>query len=248
MSYALPPRPDPLTGEPRPPRAPVEASHDEGFPEIDPRRRPTKLPPGEGPMLEWYRVTNRYALALGALAAVFVFVGGFLVDGDFDFQWVTSPWGLLVPGLPLAAAGLLYWHFRTQWVAAGAEWVANPTGWVQVYELTEVHTLIEVVKVRLCLTDTAGHKMDAQLDLLQHNRDLWDLVYNGILHSIRERDVTVDRTARMLLQLHGPLLQREVLDRRDEEKPTRAELRPGRGRHFRAGRPRSWLSFARKSS
>jgi len=196
-------------------------------------------------MLEWYRPTHRYALYSGVFGiAWIVFVilfQGFITSGDFT--WLARPahpgWLVVAAALPLVLGGLLYWSFNREFVAAGAEWVAHQTGWVRVYDLTEVRIRGGYAKVYLCLTDAAGRKMDPSLTVLQHNRDLWDLVYNGILHSIRERDVVVDSLARTVLQLHGPLIVRDVLERQyrgDDEGDVAPKTRPNRGRRYRRGR------------
>lgn len=234
---ALPPRPDPTTGEPRPPRAPVEADDGSGAGETNPGRRPTKLPAGQGPMLEWYRYNNRLTLVGGALGVLIVFTP-LLLDGDGPGLLATS-WGIGASvGIALLTGLILYFGNRSRWVAAGANWVASNTGWVDVYELTEIKTRVDVGVLKLCLTDAAERKMDTTLSFLQENRRLWDLVYNGMLHSIRDRDVETDHNARLTLQLHGPLVVREVLDRRsrEDDESAIAKKRPKRGRLYRRGR------------
>lgn len=235
---ALPPRPDPQTGEPRPPRAPAGDDGSE-VGETDPGRCPRKLPSDQGPVLEWFRYSNRFTLLVGALGVLFVFVAGVL-SGD-GFGWMASVGGLAVAvGIPLLTGLVLYWGNRARWVAAGASWVADNTGWVDVYELTEIKTRVDVGVLKLCLTDSVGRKMDTSVTLLQANTKLWDLVYNGMLHSIRDRDVETDHNARLTLQLHGSLMVRDVIERRyrDDEESATAEKRPKRGRRYRRGRRR----------
>lgn len=199
-------------------------------------------------MLEWYRPTHRYALYSGAFGIAWIVI--FLVVKSVvtgDFTALTSLaeggwWPFFVTGLAFSLGGILYWSFNREFVAAGAEWVAHQTGWVRLYDLTEVRTRGGYAKIYLCLTDTAGRKMDPSLTVLQHNRDLWDLVYNGILHSIRDRDVVVDSLARTVLQLRGPLIVRDVLERQyrgDDEGDAAPRTRPNRGRRYRRGRRQS---------
>jgi hypothetical protein len=156
-----------------------------------------------------------------------------------DLGWLASVWGLVVGvGLPLLMGLILYLSGRAEWVAAGANWVASNTGWVDVYKLTEIKTRVDVGVLKLCLTDSAGRKMDQTLSFLQANRKLWDLVYNGMLHSIRDRDVETDHNARLILQLHGPLVVRDVLEQRyrDDGDSAAGRKRPKRGRLYRRGR------------
>lgn len=193
-------------------------------------------------MLEWYRPTHRYALFSGAFGIAWIvlfLVFTSIVAGDFtaltdlgEVGW----WPFFVSGLALLLGGVLYWSFNREFVAAGADWVAHQTGWVRVYDLTEVKTRGGYAKIYLCLTDTAGRTMDPSLTVLQHNRDLWDLVYNGIVHSIRERDVVVDSLAQTTLQLHGPMIVREVTERRHDGENGSAKPRLNRGRRYRRGR------------
>ncbi|RFU43300.1 hypothetical protein DZF91_01820 [Actinomadura logoneensis] len=69
--------------------------------------------------------------------------------------------------------------------AAGADWLRKGRIWVDVYNLVEVE--IEPRKRNadfLVLKDRAGRSITVGVDDVQENARLWELVYNGILHSV----------------------------------------------------------------
>ncbi|MCA1676057.1 MAG: hypothetical protein LC799_29080 [Actinobacteria bacterium] len=185
----LPPRPDPQTGEPRPPHAPVTWDGG-GDAETNPRRRP-KAPPGQGPLLEWYRDSRSYTYRLTAFTLGLMFVIGTVVSGGFSWMmdWVFWPILFFAP--------LMMLFGRRHWIAAGAEWFASHTGWVKIYELTKVELAGSGVSPSLYLTDAEGRVAHAELRKMQANTRLWDLVYNGIIHSIHTRDVKVNTSAQI---------------------------------------------------
>ncbi|SDK26450.1 hypothetical protein SAMN04487820_10633 [Actinopolyspora mzabensis] len=181
----LPPRPDPWTGEPRPPRAPAffgtrkaEKSRDSDR-EQEQHRKP-EPPPGQGPVLEWYRHSRLGALSV-ALAGFVLIVGGVTLKQGLEFSWM-SLWPVWVICL-LATIGL-YVLSRKLRQAAGADWYSNGGEWVRLYELVEVTVKHRSSSMYLDLKDTGGRKVHAKIEEVQEDRDMWDLVYNGLLHSV----------------------------------------------------------------
>src|SRR5207249_2037980 len=73
---------------------------------------------------------------------------------------------------------------RRAFYAAGADWVRNRKEWVKTYELTEIEMHLHRAGIELFLKDGSGRSFSSRLADLQANRDLWDLVYNGIRHSL----------------------------------------------------------------
>ncbi|MFN2494434.1 MAG: hypothetical protein ABR608_00785 [Pseudonocardiaceae bacterium] len=185
----LPPRPDPQTGEPRPPQAPAVWQDGKSDPETDSRRRPTS-PEGQGPLLEWHRDSRRSTYRLAALMFGFMFVVMTLIAGGFSWMMHWVFWLIVLAG-PL----VMFLTGRSRWMAAGAEWFAANTGWVKIYELIKVELAGSGISPRLYLTDEAGRVAHAELREMQANSRLWDLVYNGIIHSIHTRDVTLNTAA-----------------------------------------------------
>ncbi|MGH3327464.1 MAG: hypothetical protein ACRDPT_06680 [Streptomycetales bacterium] len=105
----------------------------------------------------------------------------------------------------LAPFPLIVWAASGQVITAGADWVYLKKGrtvqWVRLYELTEVKVKINGVTYHLALKDSAGRNFDVRLAELQTRQKLWDLVYAGIVHSVRERDLDVGRITRNALKL-----------------------------------------------
>lgn len=134
----LPPRPDPVTGRPRPPRAPgrhgVTAAKDSPDRD-DPLAHAPAPPPAQGPVLAWYRSSSRYAVRLGvagfSLSAVLL-----SARDSFQFHWVGYWWAWLA----LVLIGVLIgWTYRrSSECSAGVEWVRGRTAWVSTYELVKV--------------------------------------------------------------------------------------------------------------
>lgn len=176
MNPDLPPKPDPQTGEPRPPAAPTNEEGGRGK-EAQPYNA-RKVPTGPGPALEWSYSTRRHqwysALLVAALVVlVFIFSSG--------FAFVTS-W---VQWLFIALAGLLGWVMpRGDKMAAGADWVNAGRGAVKTYDLTSIKTAGKVGSHQLILRDREGNEVERDLINFQTNSALWDLVFNGIRHSI----------------------------------------------------------------
>jgi hypothetical protein len=69
-------------------------------------------------------------------------------------------------------------------VSAGAEWLQGRHGWIRIYELTKVTTHYRGNNYWLTMHDRDGRRLELSISLIQENRDVWDLVYNGILHSV----------------------------------------------------------------
>lgn len=131
--YHLPPKPDIDTGEPRPPRAPVES----GTKELEksnwvPRNMP-KVPDGRGRILEWYAAPRKYQVYT---AATFVVLGILVYTlRSWSFEWVGTWWlWVILAGL----AGLGYLIPVGHRMAAGADWFCDNRAWVSTYELVRV--------------------------------------------------------------------------------------------------------------
>lgn len=181
----LPPKPDPISGEPRPPRAP--GFHKEDKPPKDQdrdrdqtiRRMPTP-PDGEGRMLEWYRHSQRNAIMVGLMGLAIIAIGLTVVQG-FSFAWMAfwPVWAIVIVG-----AFIVYGSVRAVECAVGAEWLKVGKQWVRLYELTEIKARHRSNAIHLDFVDSAGRKVMVKSDDIQEDRDMWDLVYNGILHSV----------------------------------------------------------------
>ncbi|MBQ6643309.1 MAG: hypothetical protein IJH84_20050, partial [Saccharopolyspora sp.] len=190
----LPPRPHLRTGKPRPPAAPREFSCSGTGRERSSRFAPNP-PAGQGPLLEWYQDSRRNAVLAAILMAI-IMVGFATLLGE-GFSWVTQWWSwlLIIPWPPL-----VYLSARGVTCAAGAEWFATGPRWVRIYELTSIEIRMQAHNRELKLIDSDSRRTSTLLMHVQQNPELWNLVYNGILHSIANGAETND-LARNALQL-----------------------------------------------
>ena len=190
----LPPFPDPQTGEPRPPNAPIVIGMGKettqtlsGF---------GKPPEGFGPILET-RGNNRLAL-LGGAGILCLLLAAFFTAQNGDFRWVSDPvpWGML---LFLAVFTILRDWNRSN-LAGGVDWFRVNRRWVNTYSLAEIRLAGVLRGWTLSLQDTEGRALRVYINDLEANRDLWALVYNGMLHSAFH-GATVNNTAAGMLRL-----------------------------------------------
>jgi hypothetical protein len=179
----LPARPDPDTGLPRPPRAPWFIGGDRPYREDsnrerDPARAPSP-PPGQGPVLAWYRQSRSGAL-IGTV--MFGCLIGVLMAITRSIDWVEL-WGVWV--VIFLGMALMYAILRGERFSAGAEWLASKGKWVRVYELVEVTARTSGTGVYVTLKDSGRREVEYKFaDLSGSDRLLFDLTYNGILHSV----------------------------------------------------------------
>lgn len=194
----LPPKPDPYTGNPRPPRAPVDRTSEDGSSRIKNPSKPNP-PHGQSPTLEWHLESSR--------SAVFNGIGGFFVVALctgllLDPEYWYADWWLWV--LPLIAGILITLTIGVGHCCAGADWFARGKPWVNTYDLTSIRVTIPQNERHLELEDSTGRKLKLQLATAQESQDLWDLVYNGILHSATNGDAEVNALAGASLRLLPP--------------------------------------------
>ncbi|GAA2339774.1 hypothetical protein GCM10009854_15230 [Saccharopolyspora halophila] len=99
---------------------------------------------------------------------------------------------------------LFVWLYnRGTRLSAGADWPClGKKSFIKTYELTEVNATTGGAVRYLELEDARGNKLSVQLGDLQLNRELWDLVYNGILHSVYVRRAETNQMARDFLRLN----------------------------------------------
>lgn len=155
-------------------------------------------PEGEGPVLEWFQDTRLNAFMPGVVLALVV--AGFLTLRDWGVGWMGTWWlWLFVVPYPL----VFFVIGRRQRMAAGADWFSLGGDWVKTYELISVRVTKAWGSDNLDLVDAASRKVSAKLTTIQQNRELWDLVYNGILHSASTGRASANQQARDRLRLPG---------------------------------------------
>ncbi|KAA9152406.1 hypothetical protein FPZ12_036965 [Amycolatopsis acidicola] len=181
MSEELPPMPDPRTGEPRPPHVPIDgrtlaARAKQPFH----ARKVLAGPEGSGPALEWCYGDRKMQRWLAVCLAVVLIA--FYTIRSAGFAWVTV-WYLWA--YVAAIVGLGWLLPLGHKIAAGADWLNTRGGIVKTYELTEITVRGTAAGgYNIEFRDGNGGEADASLDLLRENRDLWDLVNNGVRHSV----------------------------------------------------------------
>lgn len=109
------------------------------------------------------------------IVGVLYFIKGFNVE-VFEYWWV---WLVAI----LAGVGI-YFSTKRSWCAAGADWFMFQKSWVKTYELAEIKTRFFSNTIYVYLTDADGRKVEAPIHIIQGDRLIWDLLYNGIRHSI----------------------------------------------------------------
>ncbi|WP_156096154.1 hypothetical protein [Amycolatopsis jejuensis] len=123
---------------------------------------------------------------------------GIFIEHGFTTGWFRLWW------LRLAAAAfslLAYPIVKEEGAAAGAEWVMFNRAWVRLYELTSVRAYSYGNTLNIHLVDHDGRKLQTSIDRLQDDRRIWDLTYNGILHSIVKNGADSNQLARGTLNL-----------------------------------------------
>jgi len=153
------------------------------------------VPEGQGPVLEWFQTTTRDSLIAGILVAVLV--AAIFTLKDWGFGWISVWWlWIFVVACPL----IFYLYGRGERLAAGADWYKYGRRYVKTYELTSVKVQGTSAGAAwdLDLEDSSGRKLTTQLGVIQQNPRLWDLVYNGILHSVRNGAETNRRAVERL--------------------------------------------------
>jgi hypothetical protein len=197
---ALPPMPDRRTGRPRPPQAPLETSWgrpDKAKREMPDRAKVPAPPEGKGPTLEWFQLSRVDRVLPGIYCALAVVV--FLSIKDLGIGWMRV-WWLWIFALICLPVYYLIMGRRSR-ISAGADWLAHGRDWVDIYRLAWVNVTKAWGSPGLELTDNQGRRVSTSLGEIQRNTALWDLVYNGILHSIHRGNATVNDLARTKLRL-----------------------------------------------
>jgi hypothetical protein len=197
--------PDRETGEPRPPRAPIARPSKEQRKPWHPKKVP-QPPDGQGPPLEWdYGNAREKRWTFGVaivLITAFLTLRGALSSDSSTFGWVQhwQVWAVLIAG------GLLMSLGKSQDISAGADWFMRHKAFVKTYELVSVKMDKDWGHGEVTLQDRSGNEAKVSLMLLK--QPLWDLVYNGILHSVAA-GADVDRMVVQRLRLYDALAIRE---------------------------------------
>ncbi len=157
-------------------------------------------PSGESPVLEWFHPTPGRGIFFVAITLIIFMV--FLTIRDGGFGWM-SVWWLWLIMAPFLIFFLLY--NRGIRISAGADWLCNgKKSFIKTYDLIHVKATVGGAARYVDLKDRHGNGMHVQLADLQLNRELWDLVYNGIVHSVHVHGAETNKMARDFLGLNIP--------------------------------------------
>ncbi|WP_275294958.1 hypothetical protein [Amycolatopsis sp. La24] len=224
---ALPPRPDRETGEPFPPHGLSYFRGGEAASEHDVHResrlahRPDP-PPGLGPVLAWHRESRRGKIALILTSAAILIAGTLVISlfhrGGLGILTAWPIWAVIVVAVFLISSPFSYFTY-----AAGADWLmvertrwgVKSRAWIDTYELTKIDAAYGGTTFHLWLYDK-DMGLTRSSEELQRDRRIWDLVYNGILHSVAN-GAQVSNQAIGILQLG----KTPALKMRDAERPDR---------------------------
>ncbi|MHA6802953.1 hypothetical protein [Salinifilum ghardaiensis] len=97
-----------------------------------------------------------------------------------DSDWVTDPFGWSLVG------GLFLFTLLREWglkLVAGSDWLRVNRKWVDTYSLTNIELRGVWFGWMLRLRDSEGRRVRTYMPDIEANRQLWALVYNGMLHS-----------------------------------------------------------------
>ncbi|MPY85862.1 MAG: hypothetical protein GEV00_21865 [Actinophytocola sp.] len=215
----LPPRPHPSTGKPFPPHAPAY----NGRKTISERARSNRFfaeptpPPGMGPVLAWRHdgiadkardVAWWFGLSVVIGAAPSLLRGQGLHALTLWQIWMLILVGTFVMSRPLslksmsAGADWIQWCRRKRWYHRCAH-----QGWLKTYELVSIKGFTRIgMLTYLRLEDADGRVLKRMKHDLQPNRQIWDLLYNGILHSVANGAV-IDNLANGILKLDEAVVE-----------------------------------------
>ena len=230
VSAKLPPKPDPETGLPFPPEGPVyvgpklREGEVRGPMEGAPPRKAMPLE-GMGRPLAWVvrgRKDGIKGLIFTLCVAAVVIALPSLFRGDGLEAWtVWQMWAVAFVGAwlmadPLnretisAGADWVQWYKRPKWY----QWRKREPHLVKTYRLTNIEGYAAGAVLYLRVVDEDGRGSDRIRSGLQPDRRIWDLVYNGILHSVAA-GAEINSLAIDMLRLEGsPALQIQS-DQRD---------------------------------
>jgi hypothetical protein len=84
------------------------------------------------------------------------------------------------------------------------DWLRGRKQWVRTYELVKVRSYPSFSGGWIRLEDRDGRTLGLDHTTLQQDRRLWDLVYNGILHSVIAGGAETNGAAHLHLHLPCP--------------------------------------------
>lgn len=149
--------------------------------------------------MEHYRPSKRTALGVGGVVLAMLFIyASIRLHG---FGWIVNRKAWFLWLIILITIPIYYFSLRSKRVFAGVDWLQSGKRWVRTYELATVTLKRSGANMMLTLVDREGRTVRVPWSQLQYNRALWDLVYNGILHSVYVGHAETNLGARNHLKL-----------------------------------------------
>jgi hypothetical protein len=133
---------------------------------------------------------------------MFAILVGYMTLRDWGIGWMLSRWLWLTNIIISLLTGIVIRHSDA--MEAGADWFKYGKSWVRIYELTVVKLDKAWGSDRLELKDSGDREVWIKIADIQNNPDLWNLVYNGILHSVHRGGAVVNERAVVCLLLDEP--------------------------------------------
>ncbi|MCJ0978750.1 hypothetical protein MTX35_13615 [Rhodococcus sp. ARC_M12] len=187
--------PNPTTGEPRPPTA-HRGEARAHWVTMPGDLENSVVPLEYGPALEAFEEPRREKL-LQAVMLICIFLLFFIVPfRGFGWADLWFPW-LVILGLPV----LQYRKSLGDRVLAGARWVQQRDEWISTYEITKIRSTTVGLNRASKIEDVHGNKLILVLPDAQMNPLLWNLVYNGIVHSVAYGNCDISKAARRILEI-----------------------------------------------
>jgi hypothetical protein len=119
-----------------------------------------------------------WLLALAVLLACMDFILAPCLCAAFAHLWISFV--LPLAGTPFLAIG---WRLRTNFTA-GADWAMLGERWIHTYELVSIEVRAEKRLRMLYLVDKDSREMGFGIKPFYGDRRIWDLLHNGIRHSV----------------------------------------------------------------
>jgi hypothetical protein len=155
-------------------------------------------PEGHGPALAWHHPLWWKDGFRPAITYILTILVVFLTVKEQGIGWMTMyGWWLFLAGISLLSVP---W-FRGRPFAAGAAWFRNGGVWVNTYELVSIRVVAYYGFYSLKLKDADGRRISIGFGTIRQNRPLWNLVYDGIVHSAHTGRLVLDGLTRSMLGL-----------------------------------------------
>lgn len=175
------PKPD-HDGTPAPPPAPIwRTPFKRKWGDTPPKKMPTP-PEDHGQVLCYYNESSRRNIWNGIVVGLVIFFVPMLLVGDSLVTYVEMIWP---PVLGVATAVLFILVFSESNFVVGSDWIGSGRRWVDTYDLVKICVSGGADAGRtFWITDSKGRRVNFDADRICSKPKMWNLVYNGMAHSV----------------------------------------------------------------